>query len=165
MDHSKATAICLHLIIHTWLQSYIFSIERVYFWHLLSILWHSSFIFLWRTHLGMFLLPSVLGAIQNISSSSIWESSLTIIGASQGTCRPQEEDILTLGSVKVTQSCPALCDPMGCTVHGILQVRILEWVAFHFSRGSSQLRDQTQVSHIASEFFTSWATREALVYS
>ena len=47
-------------------------------------------------------------------------------------------------------------------VHGILQARILGWVAFPFSRGSSQPRDQTQVSHIADRFFTSWATREAL---
>ena len=39
--------------------------------------------------------------------------------------------------VKVTQLCPTLCDPMDYTVHGILQVRILEWVAFPFSRGSS----------------------------
>ena len=39
--------------------------------------------------------------------------------------------------VKVTQSCSTLCDPMDYTVHGILQARILEWVAFPFSRGSS----------------------------
>ena len=58
-------------------------------------------------------------------------------------------------------SCPTLCDPMNYTVHGILQVRILEWVAFSFSRGSSQPRYQTQVSCIAYRFFTSWATREA----
>ena len=45
--------------------------------------------------------------------------------------------------------------------HGILQARILEWVAFPFSRGSSLPRDRTQVSHIAGGFFTSWATREA----
>ena len=63
--------------------------------------------------------------------------------------------------VKVTQSCPTLCDPMDYTVHGILQAGILEWVAFPFSRESSQPRDQTQVSHIAGRFFTSWATREA----
>ena len=66
--------------------------------------------------------------------------------------------------VKVTQSCPALCDPMDYTVYGILQDRILEWVAFLFSRGSSQPRDGTQVSLIASGFFTSWATREAQEY-
>ena len=53
--------------------------------------------------------------------------------------------------VKVTQSCPILCD-WNCIVHGILQARILEWVA---KRGSSQPRDQTQVSHIAGRFFTS----------
>ena len=45
--------------------------------------------------------------------------------------------------------------------HGILQARILEWVAIPFSSGSSQSRDRTQVSHIGSRFFTSWATREA----
>ena len=47
--------------------------------------------------------------------------------------------------VKVTQSCPALCDPMDHTVQGILQSRILEWVAFPFSRGSSQPKDWTQI--------------------
>ena len=63
--------------------------------------------------------------------------------------------------MKVTQFCPTLCEPMDCTVHGILQARILEWVAIPFFRGSSQPRDWTQVSHIAGKFFTSWATREA----
>ena len=48
-----------------------------------------------------------------------------------------------------------LCDLMDYTVHGILQARILEWVAILFSRGSSQPRDQTQASHIADRFFTS----------
>ena len=56
--------------------------------------------------------------------------------------------------VKDAQSCPTLCDPMDYTVHGILQARILEWVAFPFSRGSSQPRDQTLVSHITGGFFT-----------
>ena len=46
-------------------------------------------------------------------------------------------------------------------VHGILQARILEWVAFPLFRRSSQSRDRTQVSRIADRFFTSWATREA----
>ena len=49
---------------------------------------------------------------------------------------------------------------MHYTVHGILQARILEWVALPFSRGYSQPRDQTQVSHTAEGFFTSWDTRE-----
>ena len=53
--------------------------------------------------------------------------------------------------------------PMDYTACGILQARILEWVAVPFSRGSSQLRDQTQVFHIAGWFFTSWATWEAQI--
>ena len=46
--------------------------------------------------------------------------------------------------MKVPQSCLTLCDPLDYTAHGILQARILEWVAIPFSRGSSQPRDQTQ---------------------
>ena len=57
--------------------------------------------------------------------------------------------------VKVTQLYLTLCDPMDYTVHGILHARILEWVAFPFSRGSSPPRDGTQVYHIAGGFFTS----------
>ena len=69
--------------------------------------------------------------------------------------------------VLVAQSCPTLCDPTdsnppGSSVHGILQARILEWIAIPFSRGSSQLRDWTWVSCIAGGFFTVWVTREAL---
>ena len=57
--------------------------------------------------------------------------------------------------VKVAQSCLTLCDPINYTVHGILQARILEWETVSSSRGSSQPRDRTQVSHIAGRFFTS----------
>ena len=68
--------------------------------------------------------------------------------------------------VLVTQLCPTLCDPTGCrlpgsSAHGILQARILEWVAIPFSRGSCCPRDQTQVSCVASRFFTIWVNREA----
>ena len=64
-----------------------------------------------------------------------------------------------LNRTEVAQSCPTLSDPMDCrppgsSVHGILQARILEWVAIPFSRGSSQPRNQTQVSHVAGRFFT-----------
>ena len=65
--------------------------------------------------------------------------------------------------VKVAQPCPTLCDPMDYTVHGVLQARILEWVAFPFSRGSSQPRDQTQVSHTAGRFLTNWAIRKVQI--
>ena len=56
---------------------------------------------------------------------------------------------------------PMDSNPPGSSVHGILQARILVWVAIPFSRGSSQLRDQTQVSCTAGRLFTNWATREA----
>ena len=62
-------------------------------------------------------------------------------------------------TVKVIQSCTTLCNPMDYMVHGILQAKILEWVAIPFSKVSSQPKDQTQVSCIAGRFFTSWATR------
>ena len=58
------------------------------------------------------------------------------------------------GKVKAAQSHVTFCNPMDCTVHGILQARVLEWVALPFSRGSSQPRDQTLVSRIAGGFFT-----------
>ena len=74
--------------------------------------------------------------------------------------------LLCLKSVLVTQSCLTLYNPMDCSppgspVHGILQARILEWVAISFSRGSYRPRDQTQVSCTAGGFFIVWATREA----
>ena len=56
---------------------------------------------------------------------------------------------------RVTQSCLTLCDPVDYIVHGILQARILEWVAFYSSKGSSEPRDRTQVSRIAGRFITS----------
>ena len=63
------------------------------------------------------------------------------------------------GKVLVNQSCPTLWDPMDCSspgfsIHGILQARVLEWVAISFSRGSSWPRDQTRFSCIAGRFFT-----------
>ena len=59
----------------------------------------------------------------------------------------------------VTRLCWTLRDlmdysPPGCSIHGILQARILEWVAMSFSRRSSQPRDRTQVFWLAGEFFT-----------
>ena len=67
---------------------------------------------------------------------------------------------------KVTQSCLTLCEPINCSlpsssVHGILQARVLEWVAISFSRGCSRPRDPDQVSCIAGRFFTIRAPREA----
>ena len=71
--------------------------------------------------------------------------------------------------VKVPESCLALCDPMVCSlpgssVHGILQARILKWVAISFSRESSWPRDWIQVSCITGGFYTIWPTWEAQEY-
>ena len=68
---------------------------------------------------------------------------------------------------EVTQSCPTLCHPMDCSlpgssVHGIFQAIVLEWIAISFSRGTSQPRDRTRVSHIVDRHFTVWATREVI---
>ena len=70
---------------------------------------------------------------------------------------------------EVAQLCPTLWDPVDCSppgssVHGILQARILEWVAISFSRGFSQSRDRTQVSCIRGKRFNLCATREALLH-
>ena len=64
----------------------------------------------------------------------------------------------------LTLSYPMDCSPPGSSVHGTLHVRILEWVAILFSRGSSWPRDWAWVSCIAGRFFTIWATREAHLY-
>ena len=76
--------------------------------------------------------------------------------------------VLLMGETEgnVAQSCLILWDSMVCSLssssaHGILQARILEWVAIPFSRGPSQIRYQILVSCIADRFFTIWATREA----
>ena len=66
----------------------------------------------------------------------------------------------------VAQSCLTRCNTMDCSlpgssVHGILQARILEWVAVPSSRASSQPREWTQISSIAGGFFTIWASRTA----
>ena len=77
-------------------------------------------------------------------------------------------DIIYACVSHVAQSCLTLCNPLDCSppgssVHGMLQARILEWVAMPSSRGSSQPRDWTQVSCIAGRFFTIWMTREAII--
>ena len=87
----------------------------------------------------------------------------TVIFYHWGSCQPSLllgtldacQQYFTMYPMKVAQSCPTLCDPMGYTVRGIPQARIPEWIAVSFSRGSSQPRDRTQVSHIADRFFTS----------
>ena len=79
-----------------------------------------------------------------------------------GLCKAGESES------EVTQSCPTLCDPMDCSrpgssVHGIFQAIVLELIAISFSRGSSQPRDQTQVSLIIDRRFTVWTTSFSLI--
>ena len=70
--------------------------------------------------------------------------------ADDTTLMAESEELKSLlMKVIVTQSCPTLCNPMDYIVHGIIQARKLEWVAFPFSR------DQTQVSRIGGRFSTS----------
>ena len=71
---------------------------------------------------------------------------------------------------EVAQSCPTLCDPIDCSlpgssVHGIFQAIVLEWIAISFSRGSSQPRAWTRVSHMVDRRFTVSATREVRCFS
>ena len=66
---------------------------------------------------------------------------------------------------EVAQSYPTLCDPMDCilpgsSVHGIFQAVVLEWIAISFSKGSSQPKNRTRVSHIVDRRLTVWATEE-----
>ena len=73
--------------------------------------------------------------------------------------KPISYETSVLDSLLVTQLYLTLCNPIDCSppdssVHGILQARILEWVAISFSRGSSQPGDQTRIYCIAGEFFT-----------
>ena len=96
-------------------------------------------------------------------------ATLALVGALFTTEPPGKPKLYMRVKVLFSQSCPILCDPMnwfplpGCSVHGILLVRILEWVAIHFSRGSFHPREQTWVSCTTGRFFTIWATREAQI--
>ena len=71
--------------------------------------------------------------------------------------------------VLAAQLCSTFCNPVDCnlpsfSIHGILQARILDWVAISFSRGSSWPRNQTWISSIADRFFTDWDMREAFTW-
>ena len=92
-----------------------------------------------------FFVSAVLGKAWHICSTAIYYI-MYVIGITY----------MKKVKVKVAQSCPTVCNPfsMDCIVHGILQPRTLEWVAFPFSRRSSQSRNQTQVFCITDRFFT-----------
>ena len=119
--------------------------------------------------------PGLLLDIQTVTDCTLRRPTapfpLPVPGHSQNVCL--EYSFLYVWkwseSVSCSESCLTLCDPMdwsppGFSVYGILQARILGWVAIPVCTGSSRPKDQTQVSCIASGFFTVWATREALGY-
>ena len=97
----------------------------------------------------------------SFSRGSSWSRNWTWVSYISG---PLPTELQGMLKTKVAQSCPTLSDPMDAIVHGILQARILEWVAFPFSRVSSQPRDRTQVSHVAAGFFTSWVWLISILY-
>ena len=110
--------------------------------------------------------PPTLALVQQtvgVTALFLW----VLVCARFGWYPPRRESLFPLFlwkvKVKVAQLCPTFCNPMGYTVHGILQARILEWVAFPFSKGSSWPRNWTRVSCVAGRFFTNWAIREAPV--
>ena len=109
----------------------------------------------WLAAMPQFLPLGSHGHLPCISVSSYLLELQPDLGPPQSSMTPSCVCVCVL----VAQSCPTLCSPMDCSppgssVHGILQVRILEWVAIPFSRGSSQPRDRTWVSCIAGGFFT-----------
>ena len=91
------------------------------------------------------------------TSSETWRDALNLSGPSL------KVKVKSLSHVRLFALVD--CSPPSSSVHGILQARILEWVAVSFSRGSSQPRDRTQVSNIAGRRFNLCTTREAPVYS
>ena len=112
----------------------------------------TSRIWCWALGPVPLLLPSCL-CVLCFPSETAWNS---ICYGWAVSCLQKLYWVLTPRKVKVAQSCPTLWNPMDYTVHGILQARILEWVAVPFSRASSQPSDGTQGSRIAGRFFTSW---------
>ena len=117
---------------------------------LLKDLYHTVFIFLWLISLGIMPSRSIYGIANG--KISLFPNGWIIFHC------------IYILKVKVAQSCLILCGPIDHAVHGILQARIMEWVAFPFSRGSSQPRDRTQVCCIAGGFFTNCVIREAHIF-
>ena len=102
--------------------------------------------------------------IPRLGRGSVWKRDMHIVNA---LCRGEKwlrdqdgQDYMDGSESESAQFCLTFAT---WTVHGILQARTLEWVAFPFSRGSSQTRDRTQVSCHGGRFFTCWTTREAHV--
>ena len=110
----------------------------------------------------VFIITDTILSLQATTPSwgnSEWESLKGTVGEKEQDTGPR---LLSEVKVKVSQLCPTLCDPMNYIVHGILQARILEWVVYPFSSGSSWRRNRTRVSCIAGGFFANWVVRKPL---
>ena len=121
-----------------------------------------AFCFLDEQKPGLYLWWAPLYLVQSLPSlvTFPWFCASSLLRAFCKYCGWSSTGVLLgLVKVKVAQSCWTLCEPVDCTVLGILQARILEWVAIAFSRGSSWPRNRTGVSCIAGRFFTIWAIR------
>ena len=111
--------------------------------------------------------PLQYSCLQNPMGRGAWRATVHGIAQSWTWLSDQHTHVdLKYSCVCISRSVMSDCDPMDCSppgssAHGILQARILEWVAMPFTRGSSQSRDQTRVSSIAGRFFTIWAIRKA----
>ena len=103
--------------------------------------------------------PLQYSCLENSMDRGIWWA--TVHGLTKS---PTKLKRLTPSLSKWKLKSLSLCSPTDYTVHEILQARTLEWVAFPFSRESSQSRDWSQVSHIPGGFFTTWVTGEAQEY-
>ena len=109
-----------------------------------KMVYHHLYFFLSRFALFIYCYYFWLSRVFTAAYRLFMEVSWLPLVAAQGGFSPVGACRLSISpkvKVKVAQSGPTLCDTMDCTVHGILQARILEWVAFPFSRGSSQPRN------------------------
>ena len=100
--------------------------------------------------------------MDNTEKLSAWTEAERKVNTAERGGFIRKEEVCVSCSVMSDSSRPRGLCPPGFSIHGILQARILDWVAIAFSRGSSWPRDQAQVSRIAGRFFTVWASREAL---
>ena len=124
-------------------------------WAEFHVLYSRSFLVIHFKYSGVYIfIPNSLtipSSILHLAAISLFSNSVSLLLFYKFIWR----NIIWKVKVKVAQLCPTLCDPIDYTVHGILQARILEWVALPISSGSSQSRNRTQVSDIAGGFFTS----------
>ena len=128
---------------------YCFSFDIYYF-----IFWHWETRLILSTCTSLFVQSSISDHFQIYAIIFTFDMPRILSTLMVCVCVLVAQLCLTLGK-------PMDCSPPGSSVHGMLQARIMEWVAISFSRGSSWSRDRTLVSCIAGRFFTTWTTREA----